>query len=141
MLSWIQDQLPYTCPRVSSQIVIHTKNTLSKKRYPADITISIPTDLASTLNSQYNLPATLVSGSYVVACNATPPAVAITIAGVNLILTVEDLILQGTSDGNGSCDTRVQDGAGFNILGDTFMNNVLTTFDLGAMEMRFTALA
>jgi hypothetical protein len=46
----------------------------------------------------------------------------------------------------GLCLTGIQDGGEPGedsqfVLGDTFMNNVLTTFDLGGLEMRFTARA
>lgn len=50
--------------------------------------------------------------------------------------------MQPQFDGStGLCAVGFQDGGGEYVLGSTFMNNVLSTFDLGALEMRFTALA
>lgn len=53
-----------------------------------------------------------------------------------------DLILQPQFDGaTDHSEVGFQDGAGDYILGATFLNNVLSMFDLGALEVRFTALA
>lgn len=54
-----------------------------------------------------------------------------------------DLIMQPQFDSStGLCAVGFQDGGNDSpyMLGGTFLNNVLSTFDLGALEMRFTAL-
>ena len=69
---------------------------------------------------------------------------AFTIGGVNFSISPADLILQTFDSGTGMCALGFQDGGNDKssyILGGTFMNIVLSTFDLGALDMRFTALA
>ena len=100
--------------------------------------------LATPLLSAYNPPATYAEawGVYEVLCNATAPGVAFTIGGVNFEISPADLIFQTLVDPDtGLCVTGIQPSTEPYILGDSFMNNVLTTFDLGALQMRFTALA
>lgn len=100
--------------------------------------------LATPLLSAYNPPATFGQawGVYEVPCNATAPGIAITIGGVNFEISPADLIFQTQVDPTtGLCATGVQVSTEPYILGGVFMNNVLTTFDLGALQVRFTALA
>jgi hypothetical protein len=69
---------------------------------------------------------------------------AFTIGGVKFTISPADLIMQPQVDSDtGLCAVGFQDAANDPpyILGGTFLNNVLSTFDLGALEMRFTALA
>ena len=99
--------------------------------------------MATPLLAAYNPPASFGQawGTWEVPCNATAPGVAITIGGVNFEISPADLIFQALVDPNtGLCVTGIQVSTPPYILGDTFMNNVLTTFDLGALQMRFTAL-
>jgi Eukaryotic aspartyl protease len=100
--------------------------------------------LATPLLAAYNPPATYAQawGVWEVPCNATAPGVAFTIGGVNFEISPADLIFQSLIDPiTGLCATGIQPSTEPYILGDSFMNNVLTTFDLGALQMRFTALA
>lgn len=50
-----------------------------------------------------------------------------------------DMLLQASVDPlTGLCAVGVMDGGtGPYVLGDTFMNNVISIFDIGAAEMRF----
>lgn len=69
---------------------------------------------------------------------------AFNIGGVNFAINSADLIMQPQIDSStGMCAVGFQDGGNSSpfTLGGTFLNNVLSTFDLGALEMRFTALA
>ncbi|GIJ85100.1 hypothetical protein Asppvi_003955 [Aspergillus pseudoviridinutans] len=103
----------------------------------------LPTALATAIAGAFKPPATYVAAAnlYEVPCNATAPKLAITISGVNFPVSPADLILQPQVDGStGLCAVGFQDGGGEYILGATFLNNVLSTFDLGALEVRFTAL-
>ncbi|GFF34580.1 probable aspartic-type endopeptidase AFUA_3G01220 [Aspergillus udagawae] len=103
----------------------------------------LPTALATAIAGAFKPPATYVAATnlYEVPCNATAPKLAITISGVNFPVSPADLILQPQVDGStGLCVVGFQDGGGEYVLGATFLNNVLSTFDLGALEVRFTAL-
>ncbi|KAF7182520.1 hypothetical protein CNMCM7691_002091 [Aspergillus felis] len=103
----------------------------------------LPTALATAIAGAFKPPATYVAAAnlYEVPCNATAPKLAITIGGVNFPVSPADLILQPQVDGSTElCAVGFQDGGGDYILGATFLNNVLSTFDLGALEVRFTAL-
>lgn len=83
-------------------------------------------------------------GAYVVDCDATPPTHTITIAGTAFTINPLDMILYaGTDDdGNDVCISGIDDGGDDSsedvyILGDTFQKNVVTVFDVGAVEMKF----
>ncbi|KAG9755406.1 acid protease, partial [Aureobasidium melanogenum] len=101
--------------------------------------IYAPTDVAAALAAAFNPPAVLSSsyGLYTVACNATVPLFGVTISKKVFYINPLDLIID---TGEGFCVTGVQDvGAGMVIIGDTFMRNVLTVFDVGAAQVRFSA--
>lgn len=50
------------------------------------------------------------------------------------------LMQEYVDEATGYCLTGPQDGTtGPYILGDTFMNNVISVFDIGASEIRFAA--
>ncbi|KAJ5621692.1 hypothetical protein N7528_006475 [Penicillium herquei] len=83
-------------------------------------------------------------GAYVVDCDATPPTHGITIGGTTFTINPLDMILYaGTDDdGNSICISGIDDGGDDDsedlfILGDTFQKNVVTVFDVGAVEMKF----
>lgn len=83
-------------------------------------------------------------GAYIVDCDATPPTHGITIGGTTFIINPLDMILYaGTDDdGNDVCITGIDDGGDDSsddlyILGDTFQKNVVTVFDVGAVELKF----
>ncbi|KAJ5884359.1 hypothetical protein N7504_011931 [Penicillium tannophilum] len=105
-----------------------------------------PTSVADAVNAAFS-PAAVYSddeGAYVVDCDATPPTHTITIAGTAFTINPLDMILYaGTDDdGNDVCISGIDDGGDDSsedvyILGDTFQKNVVTVFDVGAVEMKF----
>jgi len=81
------------------------------------------------------------TGMWFAQCDATPPVLGVQINGTNFFINPQDLILQdeGFSDyGTNYCVMGIQNGdPGPYILGDTFLQSVVATFDVGAGEMRF----
>lgn len=78
------------------------------------------------------------SGFYTVPCNAKIPLFGISIANKVFYLNSADIVAESL-DGS-TCILGVQsNGGGINVLGDTFLHNVLAVFDLGNAEMRFAA--
>ncbi|KAG9640593.1 acid protease, partial [Aureobasidium melanogenum] len=101
--------------------------------------IYAPTDVAAALAAAFSPPAvlSLSVGLYTVACNATVPLFGVTISKKVFYINPLDLIID---TGEGFCIPGVQDaGGGMTIIGDTFMRNVLTVFDVGAAQVRFSA--
>lgn len=77
-------------------------------------------------------------------CNAKPPTHSVTINGTTFTINPLDMILLAGTDENGNdiCITGIDDGGSdleedVFILGDTFQKNVVTVFDVGAVELRF----
>ncbi|KAJ5630926.1 acid protease [Penicillium longicatenatum] len=105
-----------------------------------------PTSVADAVNAAFD-PAAVYSddeGAYVVDCDATAPTHTITIGGTAFTINPLDMILYaGTDDdGNAVCISGIDDGGDDSsedlyILGDTFQKNVVTVFDVGAVEMKF----
>lgn len=101
--------------------------------------IYAPTNVAASLAAAFDPPAVFSSsvGLYTVACNATVPLFGVTVSKKVFYINPLDLIID---TGDGFCVTGVQDnGGGMTIIGDTFMRNVLTVFDVGAAQVRFSA--
>ncbi|KAI4723941.1 acid protease [Aureobasidium sp. EXF-10728] len=101
--------------------------------------IYVPTAVASALAAAFNPPATVNPsyGLYTVACNATVPLFGVTISSKVFYINPLDLIID---TGLGFCVMGVQDNnGGLTIIGDVFMRNVLTVFDVGAAQVRFSA--
>ncbi|EIN11161.1 acid protease [Punctularia strigosozonata HHB-11173 SS5] len=99
----------------------------------------VPTPVAQALTKQFKPRGFLDEGSglFIVGCNATAPAFAVQIGGVQFSVDAKDLVLLGGTDENGSdvCISGVQDGGPDNgedifILGDTFLHNVVVSFDV-----------
>ncbi|EED14968.1 aspartic-type endopeptidase, putative [Talaromyces stipitatus ATCC 10500] len=100
-----------------------------------------PTSMANEINAAFSPPATYSAdeGAYVVSCNATAPKHSITIGGTEFIINPLDMIL---NVGNNTCISGIIDGGSnasedLYILGDVFQKNVVSVFDVGAVEMRF----
>ncbi|CAK3872164.1 aspartic peptidase domain-containing [Lecanosticta acicola] len=76
-------------------------------------------------------------------CHAAAPELAVRIGGHNFLLDKRDLLIQGENGGldtqTGLCVLGVQNKPpdGPNVLGDTFLKNVVAVFDVGKKEMRF----
>lgn len=69
------------------------------------------------------------------------PEFGISIGGQVFKISKADMLIPSSVDPvTGLCATGVMDGGmGPYVLGDTFMNNVISVFDIGAAEMRFVA--
>ncbi|KAJ6016079.1 hypothetical protein N7540_010670 [Penicillium herquei] len=105
-----------------------------------------PTSIANEVNNAFDPPAVYSDdeGAYIVDCDATPPTHGITIGGTTFTINPLDMILYaGTDDdGNDICISGIEDGGDDDsedlfILGDTFQKNVVTVFDVGAVELKF----
>lgn len=98
-----------------------------------------PSAVAAGLAAAFNPPATVSPsyGLYTVACNATVPLFGLVVSSKVFYVNPLDLIID---TGLGFCVMGVQDdGGGLTIVGDVFMRNVLTVFDVGAGQVRFSA--
>jgi Eukaryotic aspartyl protease len=100
-----------------------------------------PTSVANAVNAAFS-PAGKYSddeGAYIVDCDAVPPVHSITIDGITFTINPLDMILDA---GDGICISGIDDGGDSAtedvfILGDTFQKNVVSVFDVGAVEMKF----
>ncbi|KEQ68890.1 acid protease, partial [Aureobasidium namibiae CBS 147.97] len=101
--------------------------------------IYAPSAVAAGLAAAFN-PAAAVSSStglYHVACNVTAPLFGVVVSSKVFYVNPLDLIID---TGLGFCVMGVQDNnGGLTIVGDVFMRNVLTVFDVGAAQVRFSA--
>ncbi|KAI4775617.1 acid protease [Aureobasidium sp. EXF-3400] len=101
--------------------------------------IYAPSAVAAGLAAAFNPPANVSSstGLYHVACNATVPLFGVVVSSKVFYVNRLDLIID---TGLGFCVMGVQDNnGGLTIVGDVFMRNVLTVFDVGAAQVRFSA--
>lgn len=135
-----------------SSVIFDTFNVGSNERYtPLDKTgtnmivdsgtslIYAPAAVAQAVAALYSPAATFSSsyGVYTVPCGAIPPVFGVVVQRKILYINPVDMVIQA---GAGLCVPGVQgDGGGHTILGDVFMRNVLTVFDVGAAEVRFAA--
>jgi len=110
----------------------------------------VPTPVIEAYAKQFKPPAVLDEdfGLYLVACNATVPPLSVQIGGKSFTIDPRDEILPaGTDDeGNIICITGTQDGGpnvaeDIFILGDTFLHNVVATFNPVAGEVTLTQRA
>lgn len=109
----------------------------------------MPTALAESINQAYSPPAYLDEFSYywVVNCTATAPNFGVTVGGVPLYASPQDMFLELDSPeaiaqfGPGMCLCANQDGGTGDlfVLGDVWLRGVIATFDVGAAEIRFAA--
>lgn len=91
---------------------------------------------AAALYSQFKPPGTLVNDTlYLVDCSAVSPHVVVTVAGQDFAINPADMILEPGS--NGSCVGGIQPSIlSHNVLGTTFVKNVLAVFDWSNDEIR-----
>ena len=109
----------------------------------------MPTALAESINQAYSPPGYLDELNYwwVVKCTATAPIFGVTVGGVPLYASPQDMFLELHSPeaiahfGPGMCFCANQDGGtdGIFVLGDVWLRSVIATFDVGAAEIRFAA--
>lgn len=78
-------------------------------------------------------------GAYFTDCNAVSPLVAVILNGIKYWINPQDMIYRNMVDPiSGLCMTGIASGgAGPYILGDVFMQNALSIFDIGQAKMRF----
>jgi len=82
------------------------------------------------------------SGTFFAACNASVPQFGVQVGGTVLTVDARDLLRTDQQDESGeNCLVGIQGSPGPFVLGDTFLNNVLAVFDVGAGEMRFAQRA
>lgn len=104
--------------------------------------LMLPTEMTNDILALYDPRPVFVAdqGAYFAPCNAKVPEVSVVIGGVPFAISAADMLVQGQTlpDDASSCLVGLADGGqGPYILGDTFLNNVLAVFDVGASEMRF----
>ncbi|KAF2102408.1 acid protease, partial [Rhizodiscina lignyota] len=101
----------------------------------------LPTKIAEDVLGMYDPPAHFRKdmGTWVVACNATPPSFAVTIGDEDFFFDPADMILQEIADRQENlCNTGVDDGQmGPYVLGVTFLQNVVAVFDVDKAQMKF----
>ena len=98
-----------------------------------------PNSVADGVASAFNPPATFdqTSDAYYVSCAAIPPIFGVGIGNKIFYVNGADLILPSNG---GRCISGVQpNNGGLSILGDVWMKNVISVFDIGAEMMRFSA--
>ncbi|VDC00346.1 unnamed protein product [Peniophora sp. CBMAI 1063] len=124
----------------SGQSILDTGTTL----------LYLPTPIANALAAAFDPPAVFSDdeGAYIVDCNATAPEFSVVIGGVSFAVTAADLILPigADEDGNQVCISGHDDGGpdedgNIFILGDTFLHNVVSTFDLSNNTVTLTERA
>ncbi|KIK51004.1 hypothetical protein GYMLUDRAFT_266014 [Collybiopsis luxurians FD-317 M1] len=109
----------------------------------------VPTDVADAFAAAFDPPATWDDdfGLYVFSCgNSTVPEFTVNIAGTTFVVDPEDNVLPlgvNDDDGNEVCASGTTDGGpnengNIFILGDTFLHNVVTTFNIHTDEVTIT---
>ncbi|KAH8879948.1 acid protease [Thozetella sp. PMI_491] len=126
-------------------------NDTNKSQFPVMIdsgaTLSyLPRDIVLPYVRQFTGPVGRFGGQYWAPCNATIPAFGITIGGKTFYLNNSDLLQQEVQQEQlyndtpitlcliGMMDTFPN---GPFVFGDTFLNSLVTVFDVGKSEMRF----
>ena len=106
---------------------------------------ALPSAHAEAYASQFSPPAVLnvFTGEYWAACTSKTPQFGVVIGGQTFFLYDEDLLRQDEKlDWNGDgimfCRLGIRNGyEGPYVLGDVFLNRVVTVFDVGIGEMHF----
>ena len=106
---------------------------------------AIPSAHAEAFAAQFDPPAVLnvFTAEYWAPCTAKVPKFGVVIGGQAFLLYEEDVLLQEVKlDWNGDgvmfCRLGIKDGyGGPYVLGDVFLNRVVTVFDVGIGEMHF----
>jgi hypothetical protein len=123
-------QLSYICPQVSD---------LTNE--PQGSVYSQPEDLAETVNSQFEPPATRhwYYNSYFTKCDAIPPRFGVKIGGSVFWVSPLDMINREEIDPKtGMCETGITSGgSGPYILGTTFLVNVVALVNVGEGMIEF----
>ncbi|KAJ7174692.1 aspartic peptidase domain-containing protein [Mycena filopes] len=103
----------------------------------------VPTDVARAYNKAFN--ATWRAGTYYVECAAKAPPFSVLLGGKTFAIDPRDQVVYAGTDDSGAavCISGTQDGGPVTmgsvfILGDVFMHNVVTTFDIQRNQITFT---
>lgn len=99
----------------------------------------VPDDVATAVAGLFSPTGTYddVNSVWQVECNATAPVFGVGIGSKIFYVNALDLILQTSET---ECISGVQPNfGGLTILGDVWMKNVISVFDIGAEQMRFAA--
>lgn len=128
---WSGTTNPYTNPTDPTQVqmIVDSGTTI----------ISLPQNAADAVNSLFS-PKPFYkdnSGFYHIPCDAKPPVFGVRIGMQTFYINPKDMVV----DIGGSCLSGVGASApgGLNVLGHTFLKNVVAVFDVGANMMRFAA--
>ncbi|KAL8371858.1 hypothetical protein RB595_001586 [Gaeumannomyces hyphopodioides] len=100
-----------------------------------------PYEIAASINNLFTPPGVLdpTQGAWFVPCDATPPSLSVTLGGTVIKTHPSSMILPEVQDSWGRCASGIGYTDGFPyILGDVFMQNLVTVFDLGEKkEIRY----
>ncbi|EJT74028.1 hypothetical protein GGTG_07877 [Gaeumannomyces tritici R3-111a-1] len=100
-----------------------------------------PYEIAASINNLFAPPGVLdpAQGAWFVPCDATPPSLSVTLGGTVIKTHPSSMILPEVRDSRGRCASGIGYTDGFPyILGDVFMQNLVTVFDLGEKkEVRY----
>jgi hypothetical protein len=98
-----------------------------------------PNSVAASVANSFSPPGNYDTNidAYLVPCGAIPPVFGVSIEGKIFFVNPADLIIPISQT---HCISAVQpNNGGLTILGDAWMKNVLSVFDVGAARMRFAA--
>ncbi|ROV90509.1 hypothetical protein VMCG_09823 [Cytospora schulzeri] len=146
--AYIYDGSEHTKPSPGSWSKLFSDATANTTQFPIIVDsgttlLYLPTAMYNDIVGLYNPPAIYIEdeGAAFAPCNATVPELGVEIGGTVFWISEADMLMQDYVDPEtGYCLVGPQDGGtGPYILGDTFMNNVISVFDIGASEIRFAA--
>jgi len=107
--------------------------------------IYLTDEIATEYNKHWNPPAQFVKedGIYFVDCNAKAPSLTVVIGGVDFEVDSRDLIYSATDGVSNDCISSVVPGdslgaTSVSILGDRFLVNVVSTFNIATGEITVT---
>lgn len=103
--------------------------------------VYLPYEVTKSINSEWDPPSWRDPSSslWMVACNATGPAIGMQVDGKILWMDREDQVLLPKGGEENQCFSAVQVAQdGITILGDAWMRSVVSVFDVGAGMMRFS---
>jgi hypothetical protein len=138
------DVQSYTFPG-SSGLITASNNTILDTGTTLNL---VPTDVAAAYNAAFDPPAVLDEdeGLFIVNCTAKVPEFLVKLGGKTFSVAAADQLLpldETDANGNELCATGTQDGGpdeegNIFILGDVFLHNVVSTFNIQTNEVTLT---